>query len=134
MIRFAESIGSTERSAGTTWMRIVLRVSTETLSNMQPIVTSKGALMFVELQQALGDDKVFAALRNYYRANLFEIAQMEDLRSALIAEAPVEQRRMVGRTFTRWLTSKARRRRYRAAGSRASINIRYSVEAKCGKG
>jgi len=70
------------------------------------IVTSKGALMFVELQQALGDDKVFAALRNYYRANLFEIAQMEDLRSALIAEAPIEQRRMVGRTFTRWLTSK----------------------------
>ena len=70
------------------------------------IVTSKGALMFVELQQALGDDKVFAALRNYYRANLFEIAQMEDLRSALVAEAPVEQRRMVGRTFTRWLTSK----------------------------
>jgi hypothetical protein len=70
------------------------------------IVTSKGALMFVELQQALGDDKVFAALRNYYRANLFEIAQMEDLRSALVAEAPIEQRRMVGRTFTRWLTSK----------------------------
>ena len=26
--------------------------------------------------------------------------------SALVAEAPVEQRRMVGRTFTRWLTSK----------------------------
>jgi len=70
------------------------------------IVTSKGALMFVELQQALGDDKVFAALRNYYRANLFEIAQLEDLRSALVAEAPIEQRRMVGRTFTRWLTSK----------------------------
>jgi hypothetical protein len=70
------------------------------------IVTSKGALMFVELQQALGDDKVFAALHNYYRANLYEIAQLEDLRSALVAEAPIEQRRMVGRTFTRWLTSK----------------------------
>jgi len=70
------------------------------------IVTSKGALMFVELQQALGDDKIYAALRNYYRANLFEIAQLEDLRSALVAEAPIEQRRMVGRTFTRWLTSK----------------------------
>ena len=70
------------------------------------IVTSKGALMFVELQQSLGDEKIFAALRNYYRANLFEIAQLEDLRSALVAEAPIEQRRMVGRTFTRWLTSR----------------------------
>jgi hypothetical protein len=70
------------------------------------IVTAKGALMFVELQRALGDDKVFAALRNYYKANIFEIAQLEDLRSALVAEAPIEQRRMVGRTFTRWLTSR----------------------------
>ena len=70
------------------------------------IVTAKGALMFVELQRALGDDKVFAALRNYYKANIYEIAQLEDLRSALVAEAPIEQRRMVGRTFTRWLTSR----------------------------
>jgi len=31
---------------------------------------------------------------------------MEDLRSALVAEAPIEQRRMIGRTFTRWLTAK----------------------------
>ena len=70
------------------------------------IVTAKGALMFVELQHTLGDEKVLAALRNYYQANLFEVAQLEDLRSALVAEAPVEQRRMVGRTFTRWLSSK----------------------------
>lgn len=70
------------------------------------IVTAKGALMFVELQDTLGEDKVLAALRNYYQANLFEIAQLDDLRSALVAEAPVEQRRMVGRTFTRWLSSK----------------------------
>jgi Peptidase family M1 domain len=70
------------------------------------IVTAKGALMFVELQRSLGDDRVFAALRNYYQANLYEIAQLEDLRSALVAEAPIEQRRMVGRTFTRWLTSR----------------------------
>ena len=70
------------------------------------IVTAKGALMFVELQETLGEDKVLAALRNYYQANLFEIAQLDDLRSALVAEAPVEQRRMVGRTFTRWLSSK----------------------------
>jgi hypothetical protein len=70
------------------------------------IVIAKGALMFVELQRALGDEKVFAALRNYYKANIYEIAQLEDLRSALVAEAPIEQRRMVGRTFTRWLTSR----------------------------
>ncbi len=70
------------------------------------IVTAKGALMFVDLQRSLGDEKFFAALRNYYQANLYEIAQMEDLRIALVAEAPVEQRRMIGRTFTRWLTAK----------------------------
>ena len=70
------------------------------------IVTAKGALMFVDLQRSLGDEKIFAALRNYYQANLYEIAQMEDLRGALFAEAPVEQRRMIGRTFTRWLTAK----------------------------
>ncbi|HEX6732811.1 MAG TPA: M1 family aminopeptidase [Pyrinomonadaceae bacterium] len=70
------------------------------------IVTSKGALMFVELQRSLGDEKVFAAMRNYYKANLYEIAQLEDLRSAMVAEAPIEQRRMIGRTFTRWLTSR----------------------------
>lgn len=70
------------------------------------IVTAKGALMFVDLQRSLGDEKMFAALRNYYQANLYEIAQMEDLRIALVAEAPVEQRRIIGRTFTRWLTAK----------------------------
>ncbi|HET9478983.1 MAG TPA: M1 family metallopeptidase [Pyrinomonadaceae bacterium] len=70
------------------------------------IVTAKGALMFVELQRSLGEEKVLAALRKYYQANLYEIAQLEDLRIALVAEAPVEQRRMIGRTFTRWLTAK----------------------------
>jgi Peptidase family M1 domain len=70
------------------------------------IVTSKGALMFVELQRSLGEEKIFAAMRNYYKANLYEIAQLEDLRSAMVAEAPIEQRRMIGRTFTRWLTSR----------------------------
>jgi Peptidase family M1 domain len=70
------------------------------------IVTAKGALMFVELGRTMGEERVFAALRNYYQANLFEIAQIEDLRIALVAEAPVEQRRTIGRTFTRWLTSR----------------------------
>ncbi len=70
------------------------------------IVSAKGALMFVDLQKTLGEEKVFAALRDYYQANLYEIAQLEDLRIALVAKAPVEQRRAIGRTFTRWLTSK----------------------------
>ena len=70
------------------------------------IVTAKGALMFVDLQRSLGEEKMFAALRKYYQANLYEIAQLEDLRIALVAEAPVEQRRTIGRTFTRWLTAK----------------------------
>ncbi len=70
------------------------------------IVSAKGALMFVDLQRSLGEEKFLAALRNYYQANLYEIAQLEDLRIALVAEAPVEQRRMIGRTFTRWLTAK----------------------------
>jgi hypothetical protein len=70
------------------------------------IVSAKGAMMFVDLTKTLGEEKVFAALRNYYQANLYEIAQLEDLRIALIAEAPVEQRRMIGRTFTRWLSAK----------------------------
>ena len=70
------------------------------------IVSAKGALMFVDLTKTLGEEKLFAALRNYYQANLYEIAQLEDLRIALVAETPVEQRRLIGRTFTRWLTSK----------------------------
>jgi len=70
------------------------------------IVSAKGALMFVDLQKTLGEEKVFAALRKYYQANQYEIAQLEDLRIALVAEAPVEQRRVIGRTFTRWLTAK----------------------------
>jgi hypothetical protein len=70
------------------------------------VVTSKGALMFVELQRLLGEEKLLAAFRNYYRANLFEIAELDDLRGALIGEAPLEQRRVVARTFNRWLASK----------------------------
>jgi hypothetical protein len=70
------------------------------------IVSAKGALMFAELQRLLGEEKLFAALRNYYQANMFEIADLDDLRGALIAESPIEQRRTVGRTFSRWLSAK----------------------------
>jgi len=70
------------------------------------VVATKGALMFVQLQRLLGEEKLLAAFRNYYRANLLEIAELDDLRGALIAEAPLEQRREVARTFNRWLASK----------------------------
>lgn len=70
------------------------------------IVASKGALMFAALRQLMGDEKFFAALRSYYKANMLEIAEMDDLRGAFIAEAPLDQRRAVARTFNRWLSSK----------------------------
>lgn len=70
------------------------------------IVTTKGALMLVQLQNLLGEEKLLSAVRNYYRANLFEIADLNDLRGALIAEASIDQRRSVARTFDRWLASR----------------------------
>jgi len=70
------------------------------------IVASKGALMFEALRKLLGDEKFFAALRDYYKSNSLEVADMDDLRGAFIAEAAAEQRRTVNRTFDRWLSSK----------------------------
>ena len=70
------------------------------------IVASKGALMFEALRKLLGDERFLAALRDYYKANSLEVADMDDLRGAFIAGAPVEQRRAVSRTFDRWLSSK----------------------------
>lgn len=70
------------------------------------VVTTKGALMFVQLQRLIGEEKLLAAFRNYYQANLLEIAELDDLRGALIAEAPIEHRRAVARSFNRWLSSK----------------------------
>ena len=70
------------------------------------IVSSKGALMFEALRKLVGDEKFFAALREYYTENSLEVADMDDLRGAFIAKAPVEQRRTVNRTFDRWLSSK----------------------------
>jgi hypothetical protein len=70
------------------------------------LVTTKGALMFVELQRLMGDEKLLGALRSYYQTNLLEIADLDKLRDALVAEAPLEQKRAVARTFNRWLASK----------------------------
>ncbi|HWT01254.1 MAG TPA: M1 family aminopeptidase [Pyrinomonadaceae bacterium] len=70
------------------------------------IVASKGALMFVSLRRLMGDEKFFAALRSYYETNVYEVAEMDDLRGAFVGEAPRAQRRAVTRTFTRWLANK----------------------------
>jgi hypothetical protein len=37
---------------------------------------------------------------------MMEIAELDDLRGAFAAAAPLEQRRTVARTFNRWLSSK----------------------------
>ncbi len=70
------------------------------------IVTAKGALMFEALEKLLGSERVFTALRRYHEANRFEIAELDDLRGALVAEAPIDARRIVTRTFDRWLSEK----------------------------
>ena len=70
------------------------------------IVVSKGALMLVALRQLLGEEKFFKALRSYYAANQLEVAETDDLRAAFVAEAELLQRRMVTRTFNRWLSEK----------------------------
>jgi len=70
------------------------------------IVTCKGALMFEALRKLIGDEKFFSALRKYYAANEFEVAELDDLRGAFVGEAPIEQRRAVSRTFDRWLSGR----------------------------
>jgi hypothetical protein len=71
------------------------------------IVSSKGSLMFVALRRLMGDEKFFAALRSYYETNKFEVAELDDLRAAFLAEAPREQRRAMTRIFNRWLSGKS---------------------------
>lgn len=70
------------------------------------IVDAKGALMLAALEKLVGPERVLTALRRYYEANLLEIAESSDLEGAFIAETPVEQRRIVARTFDRWLTER----------------------------
>lgn len=70
------------------------------------IVVSKGSLMFATLRQLLGEERFFRALRSYYEANRFEVAEMEDLRAAFVAEAELQQRRAVTRVFNRWLSER----------------------------
>ncbi|HZH31471.1 MAG TPA: M1 family aminopeptidase [Pyrinomonadaceae bacterium] len=70
------------------------------------IVSAKGALMYDALVKLLGEERVFTALRRYAEANRYEIAELDDLRGAFAAEAPVAERRAVTRTFDRWLSER----------------------------
>jgi len=70
------------------------------------IVSAKGALMYDALVKLLGEERVFTALRRYAEANRYEIAELDDLRGAFAAEAPVTERRAVTRTFDRWLSER----------------------------
>ncbi len=70
------------------------------------IVAGKGALMIAALRELMGDERFWTALRRYYEANRFEVAEMGDLRAAFIAEAPIAGRRAVTRAFNRWLSEK----------------------------
>ena len=71
------------------------------------IVNSKGALLFTELRKAIGPERFFAGLRNYYRAFVHRVAELDDLREAFLAQAVDNlQRRATGRLFERWLSSK----------------------------
>ena len=70
------------------------------------IVSAKGALMYDALVKLLGEERVFTALRRYAEANRYEIAELDDLRGAFVAESPVTARRAVTRTFDRWLSER----------------------------
>jgi hypothetical protein len=70
------------------------------------IVSAKGALMYDALVKLLGEERVFTALRRYAEANRYEIAELDDLRGAFVAESPVAERRAVTRTFDRWLSER----------------------------
>jgi hypothetical protein len=70
------------------------------------IVASKGALMFEALRKLWGT-KGFTALRDYYKANSLEVADLDDLRGAFIAGRRSNER-AVSRTFDRWLSTARR--------------------------
>lgn len=70
------------------------------------IVSGKGALMFERLRSMMGDERFFTALRRFYETNRFEIAELDDLRGDFVAEAPLDARRAITRTFNRWLSER----------------------------
>jgi hypothetical protein len=70
------------------------------------VVTTKGALLFVDLQRLMGEEKLLAALRKYYQANLLEIAELADLRETVMEGSSLAQRSTVARAFNRWLASR----------------------------
>ncbi len=70
------------------------------------VVATKGALMFVQLQGVMTEEKLMSSLRSYYQDKLLQIAELDDLRGQLLDSAPLEKRRTVARTFQRWLMAR----------------------------
>jgi Peptidase family M1 domain len=70
------------------------------------LVTTKGALMLMQLEKLLGREKFLRGLQQYYLANQLKIADVNTLREEVSADLPVEQKRAVARTFNRWLASR----------------------------
>lgn len=68
------------------------------------IVQAKGAILFSQLRQELGDKKFFNALKTYYSTNKFRLATPDQLRGAFLNE--VEDQRNVRALFQRWLREK----------------------------
>ncbi|MEO6394224.1 MAG: M1 family aminopeptidase [Pyrinomonadaceae bacterium] len=71
------------------------------------IVNSKGALLFTQVRNLIGEERFFAGLRKYYSDFKFQVAELNDLRGAWLNQIPEAfQRRAVERLFTRWLSAK----------------------------
>ena len=70
------------------------------------LVAGKGALWLNAARKALGDDKFFAALRVFYEAQKFRVAELKNLREALTAQATPAQQKQLARATTRWLNQR----------------------------
>jgi Peptidase family M1 domain len=96
------------------------------------VVAAKGALMFSALEEILGAERVFTALRRYHEANRFEIAELDDLRGAFVAEAPLPERRAVTRTFARWLSQRHGDEDIAPPNTQLAAELGLSVERAAG--
>lgn len=70
------------------------------------VVGAKGALLFNALRLLVGEDRFFKSLRLYHETNRLRVADTDDLRDEFYASADVYQRRVITRTFTRWLSER----------------------------
>ena len=70
------------------------------------VVTTKGARCLWSCSDCSAKKSCSRLSETITRQTCLRLRELDDLRGALIAEAPVEQRRAVARTFNRWLASK----------------------------